>query len=232
MLSCQMSFRRKRPCWLGCYNTRKRHSILESRSKPTARRNPQRVSFEAADSDARRFSLCGVAASIGRSTSSALNRMEPFSRRGRSVTSRHVFSCRYRPREGRLPSLSHPCPCHDKGIQSALVDERIHIGARVTLEVGPQPDIIQGPVGEVYSAKVTSFDRYRSKRSSIQICSSMRDHVRKGGEYWGFTVRIAQGLSSVFLECPFSGGYDLVIGTSERGNYVRHLSDLHLFSHQ
>ena len=60
----------------------------------------------------------------------------------------------------------------------------------------------------------------------------MRDPVCKGGEYWGFTVRIAQGLSSVFLECPFSGGYDLVIGTSERGNYVRSLVDLHLFSHK
>lgn len=37
------------------------------------------------------------------------------------------------------------------------------------------------------------------------------------GLYWGYTVRRAGPLSSVFTECPFAGGYDLTIGTSERG---------------
>lgn len=39
----------------------------------------------------------------------------------------------------------------------------------------------------------------------------------QSGYYWGYTVRRCAALSSVFTECPFDGGYDLSIGTSERG---------------
>ena len=39
------------------------------------------------------------------------------------------------------------------------------------------------------------------------------------GTYWGFTTRMADSISAVFEECPFSDvGYDLKIGTSERGS--------------
>ena len=37
------------------------------------------------------------------------------------------------------------------------------------------------------------------------------------GYYWGYSTRNASSLSSVLTECPFDGGYDLSIGTSERG---------------
>ncbi|XP_063792518.1 putative methyltransferase C9orf114 homolog isoform X2 [Pseudophryne corroboree] len=39
----------------------------------------------------------------------------------------------------------------------------------------------------------------------------------EGGIYWGYRVRLASCLSAVFTECPFKDGYDLSIGTSERG---------------
>ena len=39
----------------------------------------------------------------------------------------------------------------------------------------------------------------------------------EGGYYWGYTVREAPSLSAVFTECAWEGGYDLSIGTSERG---------------
>jgi hypothetical protein len=39
----------------------------------------------------------------------------------------------------------------------------------------------------------------------------------EGGYYWGFNVRKAASLSDVFTECLFEGGYDMTIGTSERG---------------
>eukprot|EP00933_Yihiella_yeosuensis_P014102 TRINITY_DN12765_c0_g1_i4.p2 TRINITY_DN12765_c0_g1~~TRINITY_DN12765_c0_g1_i4.p2 ORF type:complete len:117 (-),score=19.96 TRINITY_DN12765_c0_g1_i4:266-616(-) len=35
--------------------------------------------------------------------------------------------------------------------------------------------------------------------------------------YWGYQIRIARNLKAVFEECPFEEGYDLTIGTSERG---------------
>ncbi|PNF14519.1 putative methyltransferase C9orf114 [Cryptotermes secundus] len=38
------------------------------------------------------------------------------------------------------------------------------------------------------------------------------------GVYWGYTVRIAQSLGEVFSQAPYPEGYDLTIGTSERGD--------------
>ncbi|KAJ1017916.1 hypothetical protein NDA13_006527 [Ustilago tritici] len=48
---------------------------------------------------------------------------------------------------------------------------------------------------------------------------SPREPVERLGWYWGYSVRLASSLSSVLTSCPFSSssGYDLVIGTSERG---------------
>lgn len=44
------------------------------------------------------------------------------------------------------------------------------------------------------------------------------------GLYWGYTVRLADSLSKVFTECSISDKYDLIIGTSERGQTVDDLS--------
>ncbi|KHJ30912.1 putative alpha beta knot [Erysiphe necator] len=43
------------------------------------------------------------------------------------------------------------------------------------------------------------------------------------GFYWGFHVRKAEKLSDVFTECKFGDGYDLTIGTSERGSDIETL---------
>lgn len=45
------------------------------------------------------------------------------------------------------------------------------------------------------------------------------------GYYWGYACRAASSLSTVFTECPFDGGYDACIGTSERGHSVQDLYD-------
>lgn len=39
----------------------------------------------------------------------------------------------------------------------------------------------------------------------------------QAGYYWGYQVRQASSLGSIFTECPYDGGYDISIGTSERG---------------
>lgn len=39
----------------------------------------------------------------------------------------------------------------------------------------------------------------------------------EAGYYWGYQTRQASSLSAVFTECPFDGGYDVSVGTSERG---------------
>lgn len=38
------------------------------------------------------------------------------------------------------------------------------------------------------------------------------------GMYWGYMTRLASSINDVFDGCPFEGGYDLKIGTSERGD--------------
>ena len=44
---------------------------------------------------------------------------------------------------------------------------------------------------------------------------------QKDGWYWGYQVRIAPSISKVWSQCPFSESkYDLIIGTSERGDIL------------
>ena len=45
--------------------------------------------------------------------------------------------------------------------------------------------------------------------------SAPREH---DGTYWGYSVRMASSIKAIFDEAPFENGYDLKIGTSERGN--------------
>lgn len=42
----------------------------------------------------------------------------------------------------------------------------------------------------------------------------------KLGLYWGYKIRMANSLHQVFDESPYKGGYDLKIGTSDRGDDV------------
>lgn len=39
----------------------------------------------------------------------------------------------------------------------------------------------------------------------------------EAGYFWGYNVRAAKSLSAVLTESPFEGGYDVTVGTSERG---------------
>ncbi|KAF2460155.1 putative RNA methyltransferase [Lineolata rhizophorae] len=48
---------------------------------------------------------------------------------------------------------------------------------------------------------------------------------QKGGYYWGYSTRRASSLSAVFTECNYADGYDLCIGTSERGEPVSDVLD-------
>ena len=47
----------------------------------------------------------------------------------------------------------------------------------------------------------------------------------EAGYYWGYSVRQASSLSNVFTECSYDGGYDVSVGTSERGIPIASLLD-------
>uniref|UniRef100_A0A452E283 28S rRNA (uridine-N(3))-methyltransferase n=2 Tax=Capra hircus TaxID=9925 RepID=A0A452E283_CAPHI len=80
------------------------------------------------------------------------------------------------------------------------IDKNLEPGLRVTVRLNQN----QLPESKTYRGKVVSS----------------QDPRTKAGLYWGYTVRLASCLSAVFAEAPFQDGYDLTIGTSERGSDV------------
>ncbi|KAM3438057.1 hypothetical protein MY4824_003504 [Beauveria thailandica] len=60
-------------------------------------------------------------------------------------------------------------------------------------------------------------DAQQQQQSPPPVCVHPDEPRTKGGYYWGYLVRRSASLSGVFTECPYAGGYDLSVGTSERG---------------
>ncbi|XP_075691302.1 28S rRNA (uridine-N(3))-methyltransferase [Rhinoderma darwinii] len=79
------------------------------------------------------------------------------------------------------------------------IDKQLQAGVRVTVQMQPEK-----PDQKVGKGIVVSPQHPRTEDSM----------------YWGYRVRLASCLSAVFTECPFKDGYDLTIGTSERGSSV------------
>lgn len=63
-----------------------------------------------------------------------------------------------------------------------------------------------------------------SKRSLEDDCIRQAvdrsEPSKKMGLYWGYNVRYSSNISCVFKECPYQGGYDYSIGTSEHGDKI------------
>ncbi|XP_051041031.1 putative methyltransferase C9orf114 homolog isoform X2 [Phodopus roborovskii] len=85
-------------------------------------------------------------------------------------------------------------------LQEVKIDKKLEPGLRVTVRLN------QKQLSECKTYKGTVV--------------SSQDPRTKAGLYWGYTVRLASCLSAVFAEAPFQNGYDLTIGTSERGSSV------------
>ncbi|KAJ1527660.1 hypothetical protein ONE63_007622 [Megalurothrips usitatus] len=116
--------------------------------------------------------------------------------------------CRFR--EGVI----HAQPAHNGSWAEVGLRQRVKLdiplkpGIRVTVEMLPNCPEAKHPRGRVVSPKLPQIET---------------------GIYWGYSVRIANSLNAVFTECPFKEGYDVSIGTSERGEPVETAS---LPSHQ
>lgn len=91
------------------------------------------------------------------------------------------------------------------GLQKEVrVRQKLDVGNRVTVAMGVNRDEALKP-GSILEAVSPSEPR------------------EKTGSYWGFTVRLVQGVGRVFSDCPFQGGYDFVLGTSEHGEKIRNV---------
>ncbi|XP_041667209.1 putative methyltransferase C9orf114 homolog [Cheilinus undulatus] len=78
------------------------------------------------------------------------------------------------------------------------IDKQLQSGLRVTVKL----DKTQNQESKLFKGVVVAPNVPRTE----------------GGLYWGYSVRLASCLSAVFTESPYKEGYDLTIGTSERGN--------------
>ena len=61
-------------------------------------------------------------------------------------------------------------------------------------------------------------DHKQKKLKGVAVSPSEPRTV--AGLYWGYSIRAAKSLSAVFSESPFSDGYDLTIGTSDKGEDI------------
>lgn len=94
----------------------------------------------------------------------------------------------------------------DAGLDRKVeVDRALPVGERVTIDMSPSgPGYVNAP-GKYLFGKVVSRDAPRVN----------------GSLYWGYRVRTAHALSDVFANSSVAPrGYDLTIGTSERGTPI------------
>ena len=138
-------------------------------------------------------------------------------------------------RDLRLAGLMPPldCPHHLRFEDASEYREGVTVEApswatrsagagRVFVNVGLRDAVeAEVPNGAQVATGTRVTVRMASNRSEIV---SPREPVERLGWYWGYTVRLASSLSAVLTESPFDQGYDLVIGTSERGTSLSDLS--------
>ncbi|KAK9137250.1 hypothetical protein Sjap_007844 [Stephania japonica] len=83
--------------------------------------------------------------------------------------------------------------------KNVVIEDKLEPGKRLTVAMGTNRHL-----GADQLHKVVPFSTPREEE----------------GLYWGYKVRYASSISSVFKECPYEGGYDHTIGTSEHGTIV------------
>ncbi|XP_045597708.2 putative methyltransferase C9orf114 isoform X1 [Procambarus clarkii] len=124
----------------------------------------------------------------------------------------HLLShqwCEYR--EGVVLEKGSKCESYvDVGLGVDVeIQQKLEPGLRVTVKMPPEAQVMRKPYGVVVSP----------------------DEPRlTAGYYWGYTVRVAESLSEVVAGSRFPDGYDLLIGTSDKGDDVRK-TEYPTFSH-
>jgi len=93
-------------------------------------------------------------------------------------------------------------------LNDCLVDKILNAGLRVTVKMDSNQDL-----------------KSRKLKGIIVSPSEPRNDT---GVYWGYTVRIARSLSDVFLKSPYENGYDLTIGTSDKGETIHDVKNTSL----
>ncbi|GFR62570.1 chromosome 9 open reading frame 114 [Elysia marginata] len=115
--------------------------------------------------------------------------------------------------------------------EGVTLDKPLKTGKGAYANVGLKKDVILNmavPPGQRVTVKLT--EQTTEKKNLQGVVVSPNEPRETAGLYWGYTVRLASCLSQVFSASPHPGGYDLTIGTSERGEDVAQM-DLPRFKH-
>ncbi|KAF6023818.1 C9orf114 [Bugula neritina] len=89
----------------------------------------------------------------------------------------------------------------DIGLQKdCQIDKHLLPGVKVTVKIDPNSK--------------------EAKRKYIGEAVAPSAPRTEQGQYWGYKTRLVTCLSEVFSGCPYDGGYDITVGTSERGDNV------------
>jgi hypothetical protein len=85
---------------------------------------------------------------------------------------------------------------------------------RVTLRFPAATPPSEFPFPRLHHAAADGGDRPPLSAEAVDPA-----HPREqDGYYWGYSLRRCESLSAIFTESPFENGYDVSIGTSERGS--------------
>ncbi|KAI9582422.1 putative methyltransferase C9orf114 [Glossina fuscipes] len=88
-------------------------------------------------------------------------------------------------------------------LNDVLVNKAIEPGFRVTVKLdNPEANI-------------------KKQRASVVSPDEPR---RESGVYWGYTIRIAHSIAEIFTKSPYPKGYDVTVGTSDRGKNIHELA--------
>ena len=99
---------------------------------------------------------------------------------------------------------------------STLVDCGLPVKVRIPAEIDPDTRVTV----KFSSTEEPYMDGYTPLDAEAVSPDAPREEA---GYYWGYSCRVASSLSAIFTETTYEGGYDLSIGTSERGVSVQDL---------
>lgn len=110
------------------------------------------------------------------------------------------------------PRSNEQCP-YREGLISERTPSRGHSYAVVGLQKEVEVDRELPP-----GTRVTVRMPDAAAKGSPAVVVPPREPREAMGLHWGYSVRMAKDLLAVWSECPFSGGYDLSLGASDKGD--------------
>ncbi|XP_076632514.1 28S rRNA (uridine-N(3))-methyltransferase [Colletes latitarsis] len=84
-------------------------------------------------------------------------------------------------------------------LNDVRVDKVLTVGLRVTVKIPQDQSNPKKLKGSIVSPDIPKLE---------------------AGLYWGYTVRLANSLTEALTQCPYKDGYDLTIGTSDKGTSI------------